>query len=272
MRKLLLASVGLVALVATGVAVAHGIEGARTPSAVAGTFSATGSNVTTKTCTTAANKTITMTNGTYTGTSSGDASLTGNVTLRARSVINTTDDVGTVSGSLKIDGGSGGSTTMAAFSGVYDSGTVVGLAVGRGHQSSFFGNLSATFAASSGFTNGKIGGGTAPGYAVQFGTDSCNASNTTSEHSSARGTISALSATSITVAGLTCTIPSDQSSDVNSKYKTGDTVQIQCSYANGTSTLTSIGSKGSGSSGSHAGKKNAGRDAKSGNRHGKRHH
>ena len=277
MRKLLLATVGLIALIATGVAVAHGIEGARTPSAVSATFSATGSNVTTTTCTTAANKSITITKGTYTGTSTGDTSLTGNVTLRTKSVINTTDNVGVVSGQLKISPSSGNGTN-AMFTTVYDNGSIAGVAAGGGHQSQFVGNVSATFAPATGFTNGKIGGGTTGGSAVQFGTDSCSSAQTTSEHSSARGTISALSTTSITVAGLTCAIPSDQSSDINSKYKTGDSVQIQCSYANGQSTLTSInsgkgnrGGSGSGGSGQQqSGKKDAGRS--NGGHTKKRHH
>ncbi len=203
MRKLFLAIVGLVALAVTSVAVAHGIEGARTATAVAGTFSATAGNVTTKSCTTTDGKSITITNGTYTGTASGDAPLAGAITLRARSVINTTDDVGTVNGQLKI-----GDDTTAMLSAVYDHGSLAGLASGRGDKSAFVGNLSATFSPSSGFTNGKIGGGTSGGAAVAFGSSSCKPSGTTVERSEARGTISAVSSTSITVAGLTCAVPS----------------------------------------------------------------
>ena len=58
-----------------------------------------------------------------------------------------------------------------------------------------------------------------------------------------RGTVSALSTTSITVAGLTCAIPADKSADVNAKLKTGDTAQIRCSLVSGTNTLTSIDKK-----------------------------
>src|SRR5215471_17375672 len=114
MRKAFLAIVGLVALAVTSVAVAHGIEGAKTANAVAATFSASAGNVTTKSCTTTDGKSITITNGTYTGTASGDAALAGAITLRARSIINTTDNVGSVSGQLKIDV-SGGRDTEAMF-------------------------------------------------------------------------------------------------------------------------------------------------------------
>ncbi len=269
MRKVLLAIVGLVALVASSVAVAHGIGGARTASAVAGTFSASAGNVSTKSCTTTDGKSITITNGTYTGTATGDATLTGAVTIRTQSVINTTDDVGTVGGQLKIDV-SGGSNTNAVFSAVYDHGSIAGLATGRGHQTALVGNLSATFSPTTGFTSGKIGGGTAGGSAVEFGSSSCKPSGPTTERSQARGTISALSTTSITVAGLTCAIPSDQASDINAKYKVGDAAKIECTFAGGQNTLTEINGKGGDVSGnSSSGKHNGGKN--DAGKHGKHH-
>ena len=50
------------------------------------------------------------TNGTYTGIAAGDADFTGNATLRATSLINTTDNIGLVSGTLRIDVASGRDT------------------------------------------------------------------------------------------------------------------------------------------------------------------
>jgi hypothetical protein len=235
MRKVTLAIAAFVALAATSVAVAHGIEGAKTAKSVAGTFSAAAGTVSSKTCTTSDGKTIVVTQGKYTGTASGDADLTGAVTIDARSVVNTTDNVGTVTGSLKVG------NTRAAFSAVYDGGSIAGLAAGRTtSKNALLGNLSATFAAATGFTGGKIGGGTSGGGAVEVGGTSCKASGgTSSERSSARGTISALSSTSITVAGVTCAIPSSLSSDV-AKVKQGDTVEIQCAFSNGATTLVKI--------------------------------
>jgi hypothetical protein len=250
MRKVFLAIVGLVALAVTSVAVAHGIEGAKTANAVAATFSASAGNVTTKSCTTSDGKSITITNGTYTGTASGDTALAGAITLRARSIINTTDNVGSVSGQFKID--VSGRDTEAMFATVYSGGSLAGLATGRGDQSGFLGNLSATFAPATGFTNAKIGGGTSGGNAITFGPSSCNADGTTNEHSEARGTISAISSSSITVAGLTCAVGSDLASDV-AKFATGATVQIKCTFANGQNTLTDINGKGS--SGDHNSKR-----------------
>jgi hypothetical protein len=245
MRKLTFATVALVALVATSIAVAHGIEGAKVAKKVAGTFTATSAQTSTRTCTTQDGKSLSITDGKYTGTASGDPDLTGNITIRARSVINTTDNVGTVDGSFKIDVANG-KDTQAAYSAVYDGGSLAGLAGGRAHDSNgrLLANMSATFAAATGFTNGKIGGGTAGGSAVEVGPGSCKSTAPTKEHSEARGTISAISASSITVAGLTCAIPSDKSADVNSKYKQNDVVSIRCELQNGTNTLTAIGGKG----------------------------
>jgi hypothetical protein len=244
MRKLTFAAVVLVALVAASYAVANGIEGAKSAKAVAGTFSATGSSTSSRTCTTTDGKTIVVTDGKYTGVAAGDPDLTGPITLRARSVVNTTDNVGTVDGRISIDV-AGGRNTDAAYSAVYDHGAIAGLAVGQAHQprAKLIANLSATFSAASGFTGGKLGGGTSGGSAVEVGAGSCKPSKTVAEKSEAHGTVSALSTSSITVAGLTCAIPADKSADVNAKFKTGDTAQIRCELVSGTNTLTSISGK-----------------------------
>jgi hypothetical protein len=244
MRKLTFAAVVLVALVATSFAVAHGIEGAKSAKAVAGTFSATGSSTSSRTCTTTDGKTIVVTDGKYTGVAAGDPDLTGPITLRARSVVNTTDNVGTVDGRLSIDV-AGGKNTDASYSAVYSGGTIAGLAVGKAHQPNgkLVANLSATFSATSGFTDGKLGGGTSGGAAVELGAGSCKPTKTTPEKSEAHGTVSALSTSSITVAGLTCAIPADKSADVNANFKTGDVAQIHCSLVSDTNTLTSISGK-----------------------------
>ena len=244
MRKLTFAAVVLVALIATSYAVANGIEGAKSAKAVVGTFAATGTSTSTRTCTTTDGKTIVVTDGKYTGLAAGDPDLTGPITLRARSVVNTTDNVGTVDGRFTIDLAAG-KNTEANYSAVYDHGAIAGLATGKAHESNgkLVANLSATFSATSGFTGGKLGGGTSGGSAVELGAGSCKPSKTTAEKSEAHGTVSALSTTLITVAGLTCAIPADKSADVNAKFKTGDTAQIHCALVSGTNTLTSIDKK-----------------------------
>jgi hypothetical protein len=244
MRKLVLTMAGLAALVTTSVAVAHGIEGAKTAKAVAATFSASAGTTTSRTCTTTDGKTITVTDGKYTGTASGDADLAGAFTLRARSVVNTTDKVGTVTGAFRID--VNGHDTTGAFSSVYDNGALAGLATARAHSpgAKIVGNVSATFDPATGFTGGKIGGGTSGGAAVELGTGSCRPAQNHPEHSEARGAISALSTASVTVAGLTCNLPSSKAADINAKFKTGDHAEIRCDFANGANTLTRIEKRG----------------------------
>jgi hypothetical protein len=240
-RKLTFTAVVLIALVATSYAVANGIEGAKSAKAVVGTFSAIGTSTSSKTCTTTDGKTVVVTDGKYTGVAAGDPDLTGPITLRTRSVINTTDNVGTVDGRFSIDVANG-KNTDGSYSAVYDKGAIAGLASGKAHQSNskLLANLSATFSAASGFTGGKLGGGTTGGSAVELGAGSCKSSKTTAQKSEAHGTVTALSATSITVAQVTCAIPADKSADVNAKVKVGDTAEIRCEVVNGTNTLTKI--------------------------------
>ena len=237
MRKSTYAMAALAALIVTSYAVADGIDGAKNVRSVAGTFSAAAGTTSTRTCTTSDGKTIVVTDGKYTGQATGDPDLTGPITLRARSVVNTTDGVGVVTGNFGIDVANG-RNTQASYSAVYDHGTIAGLANGRAHQPNarLFANVSATFAAATGFTNGKLGGGTAGGSAVELGAGSCKPSRVTPEKSEAHGTISALSSTSITVAGLTCAIPPDKSADVNAKFKQNDTAEIHCALVSGTTT------------------------------------
>jgi len=244
MRKVVLTMAGLAALVATSVAVAHGIEGAKTAKAVAATFTASAGTTTSRSCTTTDGKTITVTNGKYTGTALGDADLAGAITLRVRSVIDTTDKVGIVTGAFRID--VSGRDTTGAFSTVYDNGGIAGLATGRAHSpgARIVGNLSAAFDPATGFTGAKIGGGTSGGSAVELGTGSCKPSNPHPEHSAARGAVSALSTASVTVAGLTCTLPSSKSAEINAKFKTGDNVEIRCDFTSGQNTLTRIEKRG----------------------------
>ncbi|HEY7399175.1 MAG TPA: hypothetical protein VH538_12780 [Gaiellaceae bacterium] len=248
MRRLTLIAAGLAALLVTSIAVAHGIDGAKSAKAVAGSFDATGMNTSTKTCTTTDGKSITITNGRYTGTAQGDPDLAGAITLTARSVINTTDNVGEVNGQLRIDV-SGGRDTRAAYSAVYYGGNIAGLAVGQARNSGavLVANLSAGFNPGTGFTGGKLGGGTGGGYAVELTRAKCAPGSTPKpEHSAARGTVSAISSTSITVAGLQCAIAAGDSAAVNAKFKVGDRAEIHCTLKDGVNTLDHIGGHGHG--------------------------
>lgn len=248
MRRLTFIAAGLAALLVTSIAVAHGIDGARSAKAVAATFSATGMNTSTKTCTTTDGKSITITSGHYTGTAAGDTDLAGAITLTARSVVNTTDNIGEVDGQLRIDV-SGGKNTRAAYSAVYSGGNIAGLAVGQARNSgaALVANLSAAFNPTTGFTGGKIGGGTSGGNAVELSRAKCASGSTPKpEHSAARGTVSAISGTSITVAGLQCAISANDSAAVNAKFKVGGKAEIHCTLQNGVNTLDEINGHGHG--------------------------
>lgn len=243
MRRLMLVAAGVAVLVAAGIAVAAGLHDGRSVKSVTGTFNATGASTATRSCTTSDGKTITVTNGRYTGMAAGDPDLAGAIRIDARSVVNTTDNVGTVEGKLRIDVASG-EDTVAHFSAVYDHGTLAGLAAGHAQDPrvKLLANISAGFSAAGGFTGGKLGG-TTGGSAVELGPARCEPTKAKAEKSEARGTVSALSQTSITVAGLTCAIPADMAQKVNEKVKVGDRAEIRCALTNGQNTLVRLEKK-----------------------------
>ena len=141
---------------------------AKSVSAVAGTFTATGASTSSRTCTTTDGKTIVVTDGKYTGTATGDSDLTGrdhparpqrdqhDRQRRRRQRLS--------SRSTRRPAG----TRPPSYSAVYDHGAIAGLASGRAHGPSaqLVANLSATFSAASGFTErqarrrhlGRLGG------------------------------------------------------------------------------------------------------------------
>jgi hypothetical protein len=243
MRKLILMAAALCMLSITGLAVARGLNDSKSITAVAGTFTATTvGNSQTHSCTTADGKTITSTNATYTGTATGAADLTGAATLQVRSRINTTDGIGVVNGKLTI--AASGGDTVGHFDAVYDHGNIAGTVSGHAAAPhvSLLGNLSAGFSATGGLTSGKIGGGTAGGSAVELASGSCESSKTGNDRSEAHGTVSAVSSTSITVAGLTCTVPAELAAKVGA-VKVNDRAGIKCSLIAGVNTLTLISDK-----------------------------
>ncbi|HEX5247784.1 MAG TPA: hypothetical protein VFW41_11710 [Gaiellaceae bacterium] len=235
MKRLTIAVIVVAALASAGVAVAHGIEGgAQVATPVNASFTATsvtGSD--TRTCTTAAGKTVASTKATYTGTASGSPDLTGAATIEARSVLDTTDGVGVVSGTLRIG------KTQSHFSAVYDRGSIAGLASGHGatpHQQ-VLANVSATFSATGGFTNGRIGG-TSGGSAVELSPGGC--ASVSPHATKAEGRVTASSSTSITVGRLTCAIPATFDVAALLGLQVGARAKIECSLVNGVETLVKV--------------------------------
>src|SRR5581483_5458793 len=110
MRKLVLSTVAVAALAGSGLAIAHGLD-TKSVKAVSATFAATPTgSVRTSTCT-GADGTYTRSNGTYAGTVSnatGDANLNGPITIDAKSLINTSTNVGVVTAHIRFGSDGGG--------------------------------------------------------------------------------------------------------------------------------------------------------------------
>lgn len=175
MRKLTFVAIALVVLATAGLAVAKGLERTRSVASVAGTFAAgtVEQRGKTRTCTTSDGKTLVTTHARYSGTATGSENLTGALTIDARSVVNTTDDLGVVEGKLRIDVASG-ADTRARFTAVYAAGKLVGLAIGhvQGPHAKLYANLSSGFNAETGFAGGKLGASDG-GSAVAVGPGKC---------------------------------------------------------------------------------------------------
>lgn len=241
MRRLIFTAAATLALIGAGIAVAH--EGqSKSVKQVSATFTATtAGNVHTATCT-GSDGAYATTHGEWTGTAtSSEPTLNGNATIDADALVNTTTGDGTVSGRIRIDT-SDGHHTSAAFDGVVDkNGNLAGFAEGRNADqgAKVIGNLSATWSSTGGFSNGKLGGGTSGGNAVLVGQGGCQPQRTQPATTEVRGQVSAVSSSSITVNGTTCTVPSTLASAVGS-ITTGDYVDIKCDFANGAYTLDKV--------------------------------
>lgn len=240
MRRIAWISTAVVALVAAGAALAHGFD-TKSVKAVSATFAATTANdLRTATCT-GSDGTYVTTHGTYTGTATGDPTLTGPVTINADSLVNSTTNVGTVSGRIRIDvsGGSAG----ASFTAVYANGSITGLAVGHAGApyAGLIANLSAGFSASGGFTSGMLGGGTSAGTAVELASGGCRPVQPPKpDKIKVHGTVSAVSGSSITAAGVTCTNSSSSLAAQLANIHTGDRVEMTCTVSGGTTSLASV--------------------------------
>lgn len=241
MRRLMWIAAAVVGLLGAGIAVAHE-GGSRAVKQVSATFTATtASNVRTSTCTGSDNVTYTTTRGRWTGAATGDPTLTGNATVDAELLVNSAGD-GFVSGRLRIDGAN---HTSAWFEGVISGGThIAGLAEGHGNApwSKLVANLSADWSSAGGFQAGKLGGGTTGGNAVILTSGGCKSPKPETVEAHGALTLGANNAT-VTVAGVTCNVPSDLSTKV-ANFHGGDRVEIKCTSASGANTLTRIEGRG----------------------------
>jgi hypothetical protein len=174
MRRLRWFALGLVvALGATTVALASQSR-ARETTAVSATFNAAPSGtIASRTCT-GADGTYQITRGLYTGTASGSDALSGSARIHAKSVYNTSEDLGFVSGVLAVLDASGHGKFRGYFTAVNKGGTLSGTVTGfaRNPRRAVLGTLSADFD-SSGFSAGKVGTGSVSGSAIALHGRTC---------------------------------------------------------------------------------------------------
>ena len=278
MRKLVWITAAIAALAGAGMAVAHQIDSKSIKSVSATFTAATASVVKTSTCT-GTDGTYATTRATYTGTAtSSEPTLNGPVSIDTESLVNTTTNVGVVSGKISFGSGDNGNNTR--FAAVYSNGNIAGLATGRGGEDhgngngsggQLLANLSAAFSTTGGFTNGKLGGGTSGGDAVLVLSGGCQPAATPKPDTiSVQGAVSTVSATSITAAGVTCVIPPELTATVAAlALVSGSQVEMTCTAAAGVNTLSRI-SAGGGHGGDHSSKSNHS-NQHSKNQHSKRH-
>ncbi|HWL33080.1 MAG TPA: hypothetical protein VNP89_05695 [Gaiellaceae bacterium] len=247
MKRFVLITAALGALVATGAAVAH-LKAADVAAASATLSATTPSNVQTRTYT-CDGQTFEITTGRWSGTAtSTTADLSGAAVLHLKSVYNATKKLGWVDGRLSIAAADG--RTHAGVTGINSDGKLdawVRGSAGRG-DGTLFGSLSGSFSKTGGLTDGAIGTGTGANAAVIAKGIRCKPEQMPrpSVHLFVRGQIEAVSATSITVkpkdgsASQSCTVKDDDDVD---RVKAGDQVEMTCSQVAGAWVLTKVRKK-----------------------------
>ena len=233
-------------LIVSGVGLAHLIEDGTQQ--VSATFTATRERADVRTCT-GADGAYEIVKGRYAGTSvSSQPVLNGPLVLIVSSVYNRTERLGWIRGSLRISGAEHSAHARLVGTltqGAGDTRVVDGFVDGPagGHSSTLFGNVTASFTASGGFTGGKIGEG-GPNVALLAG----RVCKPPTSRVQARGRITALSISSITIqrrdssALLTCQIRPNVSPSTQ-RLRVGDTVEIVCGLVDGSMTLLKVEKK-----------------------------
>jgi hypothetical protein len=249
MRKVVLITAAIVALVGAGIAAAWDGSDSKAVKSVDATFTATSASVVkTSTCT-GADGTYALTKASYTGTAtSSEPTLNGPISLDTQSVVNTTTGFGTLSANVQI--GTHPNATSAQFDAVVSGGNAVGLANGQaqGPHNQLLANVSAAYSATGGFTNGFIGHGASGGDGVEVAPGGCKPVPAPKpDRIEVHGSVSTISATSITAAGVTCGIPTSLAASVaalnlvaTTSTTSGTQVDMTCTASGGVTTLAKI--------------------------------
>ena len=242
-RTLVPVALALAALAATGVAVAK--LTATGTAAVSATFSATQLvRSSTQTCT-GADGTYEITHARYAGTaSSSEAALAGNLVVTAKSVYNTTEKLGWIEGTFRVRDDDP-SRAHARFHAVNVNGALDGFVLGHTYRAwaRLLGGFSAGWTRTGGFTDGKLGTGTATNTAL-LAARPCTPRRGTAVRLVVRGTVEAVTATSLAVkpfdGGATQTCAVGPRSPRVDGVQQGARVVMECKSVEGTLTLTSL--------------------------------
>jgi hypothetical protein len=245
MRKLLAIGLGAAgALTLTGVAIAHLTPSGTT--AESATFTATTvQSFRSRTCT-GPDGQYQLIDAMYAGTSSsGQAELSGDTRIRIHSAYNTTERLGWATGWMKLHG-----TGALRFDAVDANGKLTGFV--RGRVGGNVGDLLASFTSdfsSSGLANGQLGGGgSAPNAGVLAGRICTTRPVGKSVKLNVRGTIDAISSTSVTVAPedgsamQTCAL--GPGSPNATGFLKGQRVDMTCATVGGTLTVVRLKKRG----------------------------
>ena len=244
MKRLILITAALSALVAASAAVAHLKAGDVTQ--VSATLSApTAANVQTRTVT-CDGQTIEITTGHYSGTATSTTTdLNGTVDLFVKSTYNTTKKLGWVDGWLKLRASD--RRTRASFTAINVDGKLDGWLRGSANHRGglLFGSLAGSFSKTGGLTDGTLGTGTGANAAVVAKRVNCKSDKPTrpSVFLFVRGSVESVSATAITVkpkdgsASQTCTV---KNADQVKGIDANDQVEMTCVQLTGVWTLAKV--------------------------------
>jgi hypothetical protein len=242
-RIVLLALAALATLAVAGLALAQltttGTE------AVSATFTATNVVRTdTRTCT-GTDGAYEITHARYDGqATSATAGLAGPLQIRVKSVYNTTEKLGFVDGTIYLRGTD--RRAIGRFSAVNTNGVLDGYLTGHvSRGAALRGSLTAGFTRTGGFTDGKLGTGSSTNTALLSGRICIGKSQPASVKLVVRGTVEAISSSSISVkprdgsATQACSIVAGMSPRTTG-VDPGDDVEISCVLVNGAMTLVKI--------------------------------
>jgi hypothetical protein len=246
MRRLTLVVAAALGLVTASVAIGA-LSHARTTAGVTATFTATTAAARTTTTCTSADGTYQLTNGTYTGSSTGDPLLAGPIKLTVRAWINTTKRLGTIDGSVVVD--RAGRDTRANLAAVYHDGSVSGVLTGAGLPPGqrLIGTFTASYSPDGGFGAGGIGVGNLSAAALELTRGDCvGAKPATGQLKLVGGRVSALTNGSITIAlraggSFNCSLDDRARAQISRRHiRVGDHVSAFCVFRTGTWTLLHV--------------------------------